>query len=117
LLSHSDGDDWLKVNQFFVEQVAYLARRLAAIQEGSRRLLDNTMLLFTSSMMAGARHDNDQLPIVVLGGAGGRIQGGRVLDYSGKSDRQMCRLFLSMMDKMNVRKKSFGDATAPLDEV
>lgn len=117
LLSHSDGDDWLKVNQFFAEQVAYLARRLAAIQEGHRTLLDNTMLLFTSSMMAGARHDNDQLPVVVLGGAGGRIQGGRVLDYSGKPERQMCRLFLSMMDKMNVRQKSFGDATTPLDEV
>lgn len=117
LLSHSDGDDWLKVNQFFVEQVAYLARRLAAVQEGSRTLLDNTMLLFTSSMMAGARHDNDQLPVVVLGGAGGRIQGGRVLDYSGKSERQMCRLFLSMMDKMNVRRQAFGDATSPLDEV
>jgi len=117
LLSHSDGDDWLKVNQFFVEQVAYIARRLAAIQEGPRTLLDNTMLLFTSSMMAGARHDNDQLPVVVLGGGGGRIHGGRVLDYSGKSDRQMCRLFLSMMDKMGVNPKTFGDGTALLNEV
>jgi hypothetical protein len=116
LLSHSDGEDWLKVNQFFVEQVAYLARRLAAIQEGPRTLLENTMLLFTSSMMAGAKHDNDQLPVVVLGGAGGHIRGGRVLDYSGQSERQM-RLFLSMMDKMGVRPKSFGDATAPLNEV
>lgn len=44
LLSHSDGEDWLKVNQFFVEQVAYIARRLDSIQEGSRTLLDNTML-------------------------------------------------------------------------
>jgi hypothetical protein len=117
LLSHSDGDDWLKVNQFFVEQVAYIARRLAAIQEGPRTLLDNTMLLFTSSMMAGARHDNDQLPVVVLGGAGGHIHGGRVLDYSGKSERQMCRLLLSMMNKMGVHPKTFGDAAAPLNEV
>ncbi len=117
LLSHSDGDDWLKVNQFFAEQVAYICRRLAAVQEGPRTLLDNTMLLFTSSMMAGARHDNDQLPVVVLGTAGGKLPGGRVLDYSSKPDRQMCRLFLSLMDKMAVRPKSFGDATAPLDEV
>jgi len=117
LLSHSDGDDWLKVNQYFVEQVAYIARRLAAIQEGPRTLLDNTLLLFTSSMMAGARHDNDQLPVLLLGGAGGRVQGGRVLDYTGKSDRQMCRLFLSMMDKMGVHPQTFGDATLPLDEV
>ena len=31
LLSHSDGEDWLKVNQFFMEQIAYLARKLDAI--------------------------------------------------------------------------------------
>ncbi|MGB1926698.1 MAG: DUF1552 domain-containing protein, partial [Rubripirellula sp.] len=42
LLSHSDGEDWLKVNQFFMQQVAYLAERMDAIQEGSRTLLDNT---------------------------------------------------------------------------
>ena len=45
------------------------------------------------------------------------IKGGRVLDYSQKPNRQMCRLFLSMMDKMNVHEKQFGDATEPLDEV
>jgi len=87
------------------------------VQEGRRTLLDNTMLLFTSSMMVGAKHDNDQLPAILLGRAGGRMQGGRVLDYQDKSERQMCRLFLSMMDKMGVRPKTFGDATAPLDEV
>jgi hypothetical protein len=117
LLSHSDGDDWLRVNQFFMEQIAYLARKLDSIQEGSRTLLDNTMLLHCSSMMAGAKHDNDQLPVIVLGGAGGRIQGGRVLDYVGKPERQLCRLFLSLMDKMAVRPKSFGDATRPLEAV
>ena len=117
LLSHSDGDDWLKVNQFFIEQIAYLARKLDSIQEGDRTLLDNTMLLHCSSMMAGARHDNDQLPIIVLGGAGGRIKGGRVLDYKEQPERQMCRLFMSMMDKMNVHPKSFGDATKMLEEV
>jgi hypothetical protein len=62
-------------------------------------------------------HNNDQLPIIVVGGGGGRIQGGRVLDYTGKPERQMCRLFLSMMDKMNVRPTQFGDALNPLDEV
>ena len=117
LLSHSDGEDWLKVNQFFMEQLAYIARKLDAIQEGSRTLLDNTMLMHCSSMMAGARHDNDQLPVVLLGGAGGRLKGGRALDYKDKPDRQLCRLFLSMMDKMDVRPKTFGDAKAPLEAV
>jgi len=116
LLSHSDGEDWLKVNAFFVGQIAYIARKLEGIQEGERTLLDNTMLMYCSSMMTG-NHNNDQLPIIVLGGGGGRIHGGRVLDYTGKPERQMCRLFLSMMDKMNVRPTQFGDALNPLDEV
>ncbi|MBJ7431413.1 MAG: DUF1552 domain-containing protein [Gemmataceae bacterium] len=117
LLSHSDGEDWLKVNQFFMEQIAYLARKLDAIKEGSRTLLDNTMLMHCSSMMAGALHNNDQLPVIILGGAGGRIKGGRALDYTGKPNRQLSRLFLSMMDKMEVRPKSFGDGKQRLEEV
>jgi hypothetical protein len=116
LLSHSDTDDWLKVNRFFMEQVAYIARRMEGIQEGERTLLDNSMLLFCSSMLTG-NHDANRLPVILLGGAGGRIQGGRVIDYTEKPDRQMCRLYLSMMDKMNVRLKQFGDAATPLSEV
>ncbi len=116
LLSHSDSADWLKVNRFFVQQVAYIARRLQAIQEGERTLLDNTMLLYCSSMLNG-NHDATQLPVVMVGGGGGRIRGGRVLDYKDKPDRQMCRLFLSMMDKMDVRPGTFGDARQPLDEI
>jgi hypothetical protein len=54
---------------------------------------------------------------VMLGGGGGKIKTGRVLDYSSKPNRQMCRLYLSMMDKMNVRLDKFGDATEPLAEV
>jgi hypothetical protein len=117
LLSHSDGADWLKVNQFFVEQLAYVARKLDAIQEGERTALDNSMIMLCSSMMAGAKHDNDQLPVVVLGRAGGQLQSGRVLDYSKSENRQLCRLYLSMLDKMGVHEKSFGDATSPLSDV
>ena len=116
LLSHSDTADWLKVNQFFIQQLAYIAGRLDAIQEGERTLLDNSMLLYCSSMLTGG-HDATKLPVVLLGGGGGKIKGGRVLDYLDKPERQMCRLFLSMMDKVEVRPKSFGDATQPLEEV
>jgi hypothetical protein len=116
LLSHSDTADWLKVNQFFLQQVAYIARKLDGIQEGPRTLLDNTMLMYCSSMLTG-NHEANRLPVVMLGGAGGRIKGGRVLDYEGKPERQMCRLYLSMMDKMNVRLPKFGDAGKALEEV
>ena len=66
LLSHSDTADWLKVNQFFVEQVAYVAGKLDAIQEGERTALDNSMLMYCSSMLTGG-HDATKLPLVILG--------------------------------------------------
>ncbi len=116
LLSHSDSDDWLKVNQFFLEQVAYIARRLDSIQEGERTALDNSMLMLCSSMIHG-NHDATQLPVVLVGSGGGKIHGGQNLDYSENPDRQMCRLYLSMMDKMGVKLDKFGDATSPLPEV
>ncbi len=116
LLSHSDTPDWLKVNQFFLEQLAYVARRLDGIQEGERTALDNSMVLFCSSMLTG-NHDATQLPVVLLGGAGGRIRGGRVLDYLGKPNRMMCSLYLSLLDKAGVRLPRFGDSSECLAEV
>jgi hypothetical protein len=116
LLSHNDTDDWLKVNQFFLEQVGYIARRLDAIQDGERTALDNSMVMLCSSMLNG-HHDATQLPVVLLGKAGGQIQGGQNLDYLGQTDRQMCRLYLSMMDKMGVHPDQFGDADEPLETV
>jgi hypothetical protein len=115
LLSHTDGADWLKVNRFFTEQVAYVAKKLDAVKEGDRTLLDNSMILFCSSMMTG-NHDNDQLPVVLLG-RGGAIKSGRILDYRKKPNRKMCSLYLSLMDRMGVRLDRFGDSKERLAEV
>ena len=116
LLSHTDNADWLRVNQFFLEQLAYIAGRLDRIREGERTLLDNSMILFTSSMLNG-NHENNQLPVVLLGGAGGRLRTGRVLDFLQSPNRKMCSLYLSMMDKMGVRLDRFGDSNQRLAEI
>ena len=108
------SDDWLKVNQFFLEQVAYIVGRLDRIQEGERTALENSMVVLCSSMLNG-HHDASQLPVVLLEeGVEFRAVN---LDYLGKDDRQMCRLFLSMMDKMEIHVDQFGDAKEPLLEV
>lgn len=116
LLSHSDTEDWLKVNQFFLEQMAYIARRLDSIQEGERTALDNSMLMLCSSMLNG-HHDATQLPVVMIGGGGGQLKGGQNLNFLENENRQMCRLYLSMMAKMGVHLDRFGDATEALSEV
>jgi hypothetical protein len=119
-LSHSDrgkmSPDWLKVNQFFLAQLAYIAGKLDAIQEGEKTALDNSMLMMCSSMISGI-HDAGKLPVVMLGGAGGRLKTGRVLDYLGKPNRKMCSLYLSMMDKCGIHLKQFGDSTERLVEI
>jgi hypothetical protein len=116
LLSHSDTADWLKVNQFFLQQVAYVARKMDSIREGERTLLDNSMLLYCSSMLTGG-HDATKLPVILLGGAGGQIQGGRVLNYLDKPNRKMCSLYLSMLDKCGIHLNKFGDSTERLAEI
>jgi hypothetical protein len=116
LLSHTDNADWLKVNQFFVEQLAYIAGKLEAVQEGERTLLDNSMIMYCSSMMTG-HHNNDQLPVVLVGRGGGQIKTGRILDYLNKPNRKMCSLYLSLLEKAGVSLKEFGDSKAKLAEV
>lgn len=116
LLSHNDTADWLKVNNFFFEQLAYIAGKLDAVQEGERTGLDNSMLMMCSSMLIGG-HDATQLPVVIVGGGGGQLKGGRILDYREKPHRQMCSLFLSLMDKFDIRLDRFGDSDTRLAEV
>jgi hypothetical protein len=116
LLSHTDGADWLKVNRFFTQQVAYIAEQLDRVKEGERTLLDNSMILYLSSMMTG-NHNNDQLPVVLVGRGGGQVETGRVLDYRKKPNRKMCSLYLSLMDKMGVRLDGFGDSKERLGGV
>ena len=115
-LSHKENDDWMTVNRHFLSQLAYLARRMDAIQEGERTLLDNSMILFCSSMLTGL-HDATQLPVVILGAGGGQLATGRVLDYRNKPNRKMASMYLSLMAKMGVDLDQFGDSDQRLVEI
>jgi len=115
-LSHRNDADYLKVNQSFLEQLAYIARKLDAIQEGERKSLDNSILMFCSSMLQGG-HDATKLPVELLGGGGGQLQGGRVLDYLDKPNRKMCSLYLSLLNKYGIPLDNFGDSNERLAEV
>lgn len=116
LLSHSDSADWLKVNQFFLQQLAYIAGKLDAIQEGERTVLDNSVLMYCSSMMSG-NHEANQLPVILLGRAGGKLETGRALDYLDKPNRKMCSMYLSLLNKFGVDLPEFGDSTERLAEI
>lgn len=115
--SHNDlSDGYERVSRFYVSQLAYLAGRLAAMPEGEGTVLDNSCLLFVNNMWSGSRHDNTKLPVLTVGGLGGALQTGRVLDYrdTGDDNRKLCSLYLSLMDRMDVKLARFGDAETRL---
>ena len=113
---HDTSDDYERITRHYVTQLAYLAGRLQAMPEGQGTVLDNTCLLWLSNMFSGSNHDNSTLPILTVGGLSGALETGRVLNYRDKGDenRKLCSLYLSLMDKMGVPQKRFGDADARL---
>jgi hypothetical protein len=118
--SHDDQSDaYERVTRYYVSQLAYLAGRLAAMPEGDTTVLDNSCLMFISNMWSGSQHDSSKLPALLVGGLGGTLATGRVLDYTGRGDdnRKLCSLYLSLMQRMGVKAERFGDATIPLAEL
>jgi Protein of unknown function (DUF1552) len=116
--SHDDkSESYEKVTRYYVSQLAYLAARLDAMPEGDGTVLDNSCLLFTSSLWSGTQHDSSKLPVVLAGGLGGTLPTGRVLDYRDRDDRErkLCGMYLAIMDRMGVKLDRFGDADARLD--
>src|SRR6185437_1771996 len=110
--SHDDRSDaYERVARYYVGQLAYLASRLDAMPEGEGTVLDHSCLLFLSNMWSGSQHDSTKLPVLLVGGLGGALETGRVLDYTSKgaSDRKLCGLYLSLMDRMGVKLDHFGD--------
>ena len=118
--SHSDlSAGYERVTRFYVTQLAYLADKLQAMPEGEGTVLDNTCLLWLSNMWSGSRHDNSTLPLLTVGGLGGALQTGRVMDFREKGDenRKLCSLYLSLMDRMGVELPRFGDAATRLSGI
>jgi len=114
---HNLSDGYERIARFHVSQLAYLATKLNSMPEGSGTVLDHSCLMWLSNLWIGRKHDNTRLPLVLVGGLGGTLKTGRVLDFTKESDdnRKMCSLSLSIMDRMGVKLDQFGDATARLD--
>ena len=115
--SHDDQSDaYERVSRYYVSQLAYLATRLDAMPEGEGTVLDNSCLMFVSNMWSGSQHDSTKLPVLLAGGLGGKLETGRVVDFtqSGDENRKLCSLYLSLLDRMDVKLPQFGDADSRL---
>ncbi|WP_437201183.1 DUF1552 domain-containing protein [Planctomicrobium sp. SH664] len=101
-----------KINTHHMELFSRMLQRMAGIREGEGTLLDNVIFCYGSGISDGNRHNHDNLPVIVAGGAGGAVQGGRHLAYDKKTP--ICNLYLEMLQKVGVPQTSFGDSTGLL---
>lgn len=101
-----------RINVWELEQFAYLVRALKAAPEGTGSVLDNSLVFFSSEIEDGDSHSHDNMPILVAGRGGGRVQTGRHLRFTGAPS--VANLFLSMTDALGAPQTSFGDSTGLL---
>ncbi len=104
-----------------VAQLAYLLERMDGITEGTGTLLDHSMVLFSSEIEDGNTHAHYNLPVLLAGGAHGKLATGQHLKFDpieGKWGPPIANLFLSMMEITGVKRDSFGDnSTGKLTEI
>jgi hypothetical protein len=96
-----------KINKWFCEQLAYLAKRLAETPEpgGSGSLLDNTLIVWTNELGKGNSHTLDDIPFVMVGN-GLDFKMGRSLKFKKVPHN---RLLLSLAHGMGHDLKRFGN--------
>jgi hypothetical protein len=101
-----------KINQFHIEQLAYVLGKLQSIKEGSGTLLDYCMIVYGSGISDGDRHNHDNLPILLAGKGGGTLTTGCHFRYA--KETPLTNLYVSLLDRMGVPTASFGDSTGSL---
>jgi hypothetical protein len=105
-------DQFAVVNRYHVAALTYFLEKLRATPDGDGTLLDHSMILYGSSLSDGNEHNFDPLPVVLVGGASGRLDGGRHLTFAPQTP--MSNLLLAMLHKMGAPMTSIGDSTEPL---
>jgi hypothetical protein len=119
-ISHHQGDKskivkCAKVNLFHMQMFAYFLDRLRNTADGDGSLLDSSILMYGSGMSDGNDHHHLDLPVLLAGGGGGHLKGGRHLRYP--SGTPVANLHLTVLDKLGVPMDSFGDSTGALNEL
>jgi hypothetical protein len=104
-----------KINEFHVSLFAYFLEKLKSTPDGEGTLLDHSLYLYGSGMGNPDVHDHINLPIVVAGGAAGRVKGARHIRYAEPAP--LANLHLTMLDRVGVHMDSFADSTGKVAEL
>jgi hypothetical protein len=104
-----------KINQFHVSLFAEFLAKLKATPEGNGTLLDHCLYLYGSGMGNPNLHDHLNLPILVAGGAAGKMRGGRHIRYAAPTP--LANLHLTLLEKVGVPLETFADSKGKVDEL
>lgn len=117
-LSHHRNDEEklakiAEINRYHASLFGEFLAKLRAIPEGDGTLLDHVMIMYGSGLGDGNRHNHDDLPILLAGGAGGTMAMGRHVNY--REETPVANLYLSMLDRLGAGPARFGDSTGRVD--
>jgi len=104
--------EYASITRFWVQQYAYLVKKLDSIQEGNGTVLDNSCIMLANEQWTA--HNAPRVPLLVSGSLSGSLQTGRTLDYDTAKERNLCSLYLSLLDRMGAALPKFGSATEQL---
>lgn len=103
----------VKIDLLHTQMFAYFLEKLRSTPDGNGSLLDHSMAVYGSAISDGNMHIHNDLPILLVGGGGGQIKGGRHVRYP--TDTPMTNLYLSLLDKLKIPLESFGDSNDRLE--
>jgi len=109
-------DALAKINVDQSRLFAYFLDKLDSVREADSTLLDRSLILYGSNLSVPTSHSQHDLPIILAGGAAGRIAGGRYLVFPG-DETPLTNLYLTMLDKVGVPTEKLGDSTGKLNRL
>ena len=102
--------EFQKINQYHMSTLVHLLDKLKGSMEGDTHLLDKTMIIYGSPMGDPNLHNHKRCPLIVMGGANGKLRGGVHLKAPDRTP--MANAMLNMLHKLGMDDlESFGDST------
>jgi hypothetical protein len=116
-LSHHDNIPELiakmsKINRYHTQLFAQYLTKLRATNDGDGSLLDHMTILYGAGLSNSTGHSGDNLPLLLLGGGGGKLKGGRHIQFAGKPSN--ANLLMTIMDKMDFPVEKVGGSNGKL---
>ncbi len=105
-------EKFARLNTYQTELFAWFLEKLQATPDGDGTLLDHSLFLYGAGLSNPNLHAHYDLPLTLVGGAGGALEGNRHLVFPAETP--MTNLLLAMLDKVGVPTESLGDSTGPL---